>query len=69
MLLSISYRYQKEKYRVISRSGAQAQNGNDARWNSEEILVFAPLWFFFLITRLPSSSLDLIGFVSKHYSF
>jgi hypothetical protein len=41
MLASISYRYLKEKYEVISGSGAQAQNGNDARWNSEEI--FAPL--------------------------
>jgi hypothetical protein len=40
MLASVSYRYLKEKYGVISGSGAQAQNGNDARWNSEEI--FAP---------------------------
>jgi hypothetical protein len=29
----------------ISGSGAQAQNGNDVRWNSEEI--FAPLCAFF----------------------
>jgi hypothetical protein len=46
MLAAISYRYLKEKYYgVISGSGAQAQNGNDARWNSEEI--FAPLCAFF----------------------
>jgi hypothetical protein len=45
MLASISYRYLKEKYGVISGSEAQAQNGNDAQWNSEEI--FAPLCAFF----------------------
>jgi hypothetical protein len=45
MFASISYRYLKEKYGVISGSGAQAQNGNDARWYSEEI--FAPLCAFF----------------------
>jgi hypothetical protein len=45
MLVSISYIYLKEKYGVISGSGAQAQNGNDVRWNSEEI--FAPLCAFF----------------------
>jgi hypothetical protein len=45
MLASISYRCLKEKYGVISGSGAQAQNGNDARWDSEE--VFAPLCVFF----------------------
>jgi hypothetical protein len=39
------YRYLKEKYGVISGSETQAQNGNDARWNSEEI--FAPLCAFF----------------------
>jgi hypothetical protein len=38
MLASVSYRYMKEKYGVISGSGAQAQNGNDARWNSEEFI-------------------------------
>jgi hypothetical protein len=45
MLASVSYRYLKEKYGVISGSGAQAQNGKDARWNSEEI--FTPLCAFF----------------------
>jgi hypothetical protein len=45
MLASISYRDLKEEYGVISGSGAQAQNGNDARWNSEKI--FAPLCVFF----------------------
>jgi hypothetical protein len=45
MLASISYRYLKKKYGVISGSGGQAQNGNDARWNSEEI--FALLCAFF----------------------
>jgi hypothetical protein len=66
MLASISYTYLKEKYGVISGSGAQAQNGNDARWNSEEI--FAPLCAF-LITRPPGSRLDLTLFVPEHYSF
>jgi hypothetical protein len=65
MLASISYRCLKEKYGVISGSGAQAQNGNDARWDSEE--VFAPLCVFFLITRPPGSRLDLTGFVPEHY--
>jgi hypothetical protein len=66
MLASISYRYLKEKYGVISGSGAQAQNGNDARWNSEEI--FAPLCAF-LITRPLVFRLDLRGFAPEHYSF
>jgi hypothetical protein len=66
MLASIFTRYLKEKYGVISGSGAQAQNGNDARWNSEEI--FASLCAF-LITRPPGSRLDLTGFVPDHYSF
>jgi hypothetical protein len=69
MLASISYRYLKEKYGVISGSGAQAQNGNDARWNSEEI--FAPLCAFLIttITRPPAFRLDLRGFAPEHYSF
>jgi hypothetical protein len=67
MLGSIPYRYLKGKYGVISGSGAQAQNGNDARWNSAEI--FAPLCvFFFLITR-PGSRRNLTGFAREHYSF
>jgi hypothetical protein len=57
----MSYRYLKEKYGVISGSGAQAQNGNDARWNSEEI--FAPLCAFFNYkTATPTFRLDLRGF-------
>jgi hypothetical protein len=69
MLASICYRYLKEKYYgVISGSGAQAQNGNDARWNSEEI--FAPLrCALFLMTRSPAFRLDLKGFAPEHYSF
>jgi hypothetical protein len=39
MLASISYRYLREKYEVISGSPAQAQNGNDARWNSVCVVV------------------------------
>jgi hypothetical protein len=31
MVASISYRYLKEKYGVISGSGPQAQNGKDAQ--------------------------------------
>jgi hypothetical protein len=66
MLASIFYRYLKEKYGVISGSGAQAQNGNDARWNSEEYLRRCAL---FLITRPPAFRLDLRGFAPEHYSF
>jgi hypothetical protein len=65
MLASISYEYLKEKYGVIFGSRAQAQNGNDARWNSEEI--FAPLCVFFLFQDCQAA--DLTGFISVHYSF
>jgi hypothetical protein len=40
MLALISYRYLKGKYGKFFKifvAGAQAQNGNDARWNREEI--------------------------------
>jgi hypothetical protein len=57
MLASISYRYLK--YGVISESGAQAQNGNDAPWNSEEI--FVPFCALFVITIPLAFRLDLRG--------
>jgi hypothetical protein len=49
LLGTYSYRYLKGRYGVISGSGAQAQNGNDARWNSAE--TFAPLCVFFFLLQ------------------
>jgi hypothetical protein len=70
MLASISYRYLKKKYGVISGSGAQAQNGNDARSlyaHDGTVKKYLRRCAFFLITSPPGFRLDLTGFVPEHY--
>jgi hypothetical protein len=71
MLASISYRYLKEKYGVISGSGAQAQNGNDVLTMEPygTVKKYLRRCALFLITRPPGSRFDLTGFVPEHYSF
>jgi hypothetical protein len=67
MLASISYRYLKEKYGVISGSGAQALSLETT--HDGTVKKYLRRCALFLITRPPGSRLDLTGFVPEHYSF